>query len=162
MLNVIFSCADNSESFRLTEHWFRDFAPTHSLMIDQITNLCEKNIVQASTWPFHLPHLPSQQHLCEMVVFMSSLALGHGGTQLPLGGNEWHLLCLKPCFLHMGGLWGHEVMVLCSQNCFQAFSLPCSALPQWFSFFAMAGNQQQNKKVFLLASGNFNSLCPVS
>lgn len=135
MLNVIFSCADNSESFRLTEHWFRDFAPTHSLMIDQITNLCEKNIVQASTWPFHLPHLPSQQHLCEMVVFMSSLALGHGGTQLPLGGNEWHLLCLKPCFLHMGGLWGHEVMVLCSQNCFQAFALPCSALPQWFSFF---------------------------
>lgn len=63
-----------------------------------------------------------QQCLCDTVVFLSSLALGHGGTQLPLGGNEWNLLCLwKPRFLRMGclgGLWGDEVMVVCSQSCF--------------------------------------------
>lgn len=53
--------SDNSnlESFRLTGHRLRGFAPTHSLMTDQITNLYMKNITQASTQPFHHPHLPS-------------------------------------------------------------------------------------------------------
>lgn len=127
---MVFSSADNSESFRLTHHWFRDFAPTYSLMTDQITNLSVKNIMQVSICSFPHPHLPSHQHLCDMVESISSLALGHGGTQLPLGGNEWHLLCFKPCFLHMGylgGLWGHEGMVVCSQSCFKL--LLCPAQP---------------------------------
>lgn len=50
-----------------------------------------------------------QQCLCVTLMFLWSLALGHGGTQLPLGGNEWNLLCLwKPRFLRYG-LFGRIV-----------------------------------------------------
>ena len=114
--------SDNSnlESFRLTDHWLENFAPTYSLMTDQITN-CMKNIMQASTRPFHHPHLLSQQWLCDTVVSTLSLALGHSCIQIPSGGNGWHLLCLKPRFLRtgcLGGLGGDEATAVCSQSCF--------------------------------------------
>lgn len=115
--------SDNSnlESCRLTDHWLGDFAPTYSWMTDQITNLCRKIIMQASTWHFLHPHLLSQQWLCDTVVSVSSLALSPGCIQIPLGGNGWHLLCLKRWFWRMGclgGLGWDEVTVVGSQSCF--------------------------------------------
>lgn len=115
------SDTSNLESFRCRDHWLRDFAPTYSLMTDQITHLRMKNIMQVSTRPFHHPHLLSQQWLCDTVVFISSLALGHGCIQIPPGGNGWHLLCLKPWFLRtgcLGELAGDEAMAVRSQSCF--------------------------------------------
>lgn len=76
---MILSCADNSESFRLTDHCLRDFALTYSLMTDQITNLCVKNIMQASTWSFHHPHLPSAMSVWYSCVLM-----------IPSSWSWWH------------------------------------------------------------------------